>query len=127
MSEQAGTADALAVGYVLDGAVALGMGWRNDRLRDGALWWTTPETPNKRQVLPVFSDTIAAAWDAVEWLRARGWRFFLHEEVFGHNQRGQWRASFYHGGRNVMVRAFGATAPEAICRAFLEAVKSGVI
>ena len=58
---------------------------------------------------PRYSTDIAAAWQVVDAMRERGWRFSLHEHPDG------WWAAF----NGKMMDAPSATVPLAICRTAL--------
>jgi hypothetical protein len=72
------------------------------------------------EVLP-YSTDVAAAWQVVERMRARGFALELHYE-FGWSR--QWVADFSNDGWLSTGEQLGDTAPLAICRAALAAVEA---
>jgi hypothetical protein len=119
----------------LDEAVAKALGWtdiRDDHYTGSpGVWFGRPPRPqpgdspqNKAKgisMLPYFSTDIAAAWTAIEALRAHGWLMSLSVNDFTTEP---WDCRLFHGP-NTRVIAHGATAPEAISRAVCAAVAEG--
>lgn len=64
---------------------------------------------------PAYSTDIAAAWLIVEWMRERGWDGDVMWGEGGHDAR-------FTCADGRARRAFAKTAPEAICRAALQAL-----
>jgi len=67
--------------------------------------------------VPGYSANIGSAWRVVERMRELGWRLSLTDLA------GDWTAIFAHNGEKRMRTAAAPSAPVAICRAALEAVK----
>jgi len=68
-----------------------------------------------------YSNHIAAAWKIVERMEQKGWRGSVSQ-----TREGKWRCSFTRYERTPRVESSGGawadTAPEAICRAALDAL-----
>lgn len=105
-------------GRALDCAVAETLGWKREpAARPGGLatppMWRRPDGIVEFEV-PPYSAEIGAAWQVVERL--------LHlEPDLVRTDRRTWVCTLYPGGK--MAEAEAATAPEAICRAALLALK----
>jgi hypothetical protein len=85
--------------------------------RPGLIFWAAPKTDGKDW--KPFAD-IAAAWQVVEKLRGKGWVMTLS---VNHYQTEPWDCRLFLEERKREI-AHGATAPEAICRAALAAVRA---
>lgn len=102
------------------------LGWRQLPDRNGGTRWVQPGLPDEFNLLacplepPSFSESIADAWLVVERMREKGWHLDLgasgrRDTVNAHFSR--WTSSKLLSGD-----AGSDSAPEAICRAALQAV-----
>lgn len=74
---------------------------------DSAVFW---------HELPMFTSDIADAWRCIDYMRERGWRYWLYDTEDGH------KAVFWHPGKmDFYASRGGPTAPLAICLAVLAA------
>lgn len=105
------------------------MGWRRvepdevtTRVSDVGYWTTRPRgeiNPFGWRMPPRYSTSIRLAWDVVERLNRDG----LLCSVIG--VEAGWDCSVYRVGSPMLGGGYGATAPEAICRAALAAYTDG--
>lgn len=98
----------------IDSEIAKALGWRvhNEyKLTDGKRIWDTPW----------YSTSIEAAWQVVEWMREKGWEFYLSWEPSDNGQVWGVAFMFYGDGPKEYRHHYkeAPTAPEAICRTFL--------
>jgi hypothetical protein len=107
---------------VLDADVAEKvMGWTVELIvsgRDAFEEWRDPQGWRYGATPPSYSSDIAAAWQVVEHMRTRGWRFEIHELWEG------WRAIFVLRATYAEYQERAESAPLAICRAALAAIGS---
>jgi hypothetical protein len=129
--ELTGLAGILPVGRELDAAIAHLLGWKQiDRdcyvMNGKDTCGAHPSGQGGwdgygRMQIPCFSERIADAWQAVEYLHAAGWEMSL---AATRQVSEPWECRFWFGGeRDYQLRAIAhaATAAHAICLAVLKA------
>lgn len=111
----------MAAGGDLDAAIAEKvMGWTALFQVDGnGLWAGLSDGSERPAYVPSYSTDIAAAWQVVENLRARGCEFSLSERA---TDESAWHCAFFPKGGSCGI-GFGGTVPEVICIAALDAVE----
>jgi hypothetical protein len=90
---------------------------RDDNLRPVPRFETSPGYTNGGPEEWHPSTDIAAAWEVVEKMRSAGWSYMLRDEGGKHH-------AFFHLGFEAEAADADATAPLAICRAALAALRS---
>lgn len=98
---------------------------------EGGLMWKAVPIGHYMLFSDAYSSSVSASWQVVERMRAAGWSVCLADEQPGkpHPEgRPAWRCTFIPPDRLAvdMADGWGDTAPEAVCRAALAAVRGEV-
>ena len=114
----------------IDAKVAKALGWEVWRYKDGGISirdgqgsWHIAFCPSDPSLTWGPSTDIAAAWQVVEWMAARGWYYGIANRGDGTEAWFGWPgwATESTGMSVLLLQANADTAPLAICRAFLAA------
>jgi hypothetical protein len=120
------TTEQLPAGMDLDRLVAERvLGWTDVRARNtgaGVMVFGRDPAGNVRTLRP-FSGDIRCAWEVVEAMQARGYRYRLND----YGPKRSFHCAAFFNDQEYGALIHGDTAPHAICLAALAALGSGVL